>query len=449
MGLSIIVRRPLVKVLVRSKSDRDAVENSLKRYVGGEAEVDSLKGARELSDVERQLRKHADFKGLVVVMFGLENSDVHELSTRFPANYVFYLVPRSKVRNERPHRILQHYLKAKAIFRLNVKWDSENSVYVLSGRGENLEGWHVNPRYDVYMPAKGMVERLASSYGVRPTLVLKKLAGNYSLYSGARLIADMALSEKGSYVRVDKKCFEEVCIADLDHHVSLNKGLLELLEATSVGYLSSFDADYAVVPWSGGKDSTATLILSLKALGRKVIPVFIDTGLEFKETLKYVDDLACQLGVSLLRLKAPIKEAVESGRELPTNKDRWCTHLKVKAAQDYIRQLSKTGRVLMVVGDREAESPSRLSRPATIEHENHVEAAPIKLWSAMHVQLYLASRKVPLNPMYDYGFFRVGCYICPALRSWEISLILEDNRLEYVRGNPLFKVFARERDVPI
>jgi len=56
-------------------------------------------------------------------MFGLENSDVRELSTKFPANYVFYLVPRSKVRDERPHRILQHYLKAKAIFRLSVKWD--------------------------------------------------------------------------------------------------------------------------------------------------------------------------------------------------------------------------------------------------------------------------------------------------------------------------------------
>jgi 3'-phosphoadenosine 5'-phosphosulfate sulfotransferase len=95
----------------------------LKRFVGDEAEVDSLKRARELSDGERQLRKHVDFKGLVIVMFGLESSDTCELSTKFPANYVFYLVPRSKVRNERPHKILQHHLKAKAIFRLSVKWD--------------------------------------------------------------------------------------------------------------------------------------------------------------------------------------------------------------------------------------------------------------------------------------------------------------------------------------
>jgi len=60
--------------------------------------------------------------------------------------------------------------------------------------------------------------------------------------------------------------------------------------------------------------------LSLKTLGRRVIPIFVGAGLEFKETLEYVDDLARQLDVSLLKLKAPIKKAAESGRELPTKK---------------------------------------------------------------------------------------------------------------------------------
>jgi len=447
--LSAIAPRPLIRVLARSKSDKDAVENSLKHFVGSEAEVGSLKGARKPNDAEDQLKNHADFKGLVIVMLGLEDLGLFELSTKFPANFVFYLVPRSKVRNERPHRILRHYLKAKAMFRLNVRWDSENSMYTLLGRGEILEGWRVHPRYDVYMPTKGMVEKLASSYSIRPTLMLKKLAGHYSLYSGEKIVANMMLAEKGYQIKVERASHEEIHVADLNSHASLNKGLLELLEAASVNYLSSFDVDYVVVPWSGGKDSTVTLILSSKALGKKVVPVFVDTGLEFKETLEYVDNLACQLGISLLKLKAPIKEAIESGRELPTNKNRWCTHLKVKATQGYIRQLSKTGKVLMVVGDREAESSSRLNRPATIEHEDHVEAAPIKFWSAMHVQLYLALNKVPLNPMYDYGFFRVGCYICPALRSWEISLIMEDDRLKYIREDPLFKVFAKEREVPV
>jgi hypothetical protein len=184
-------------------------------------------------------------------MLRLEDSGLFELSTRFLANFVFYLVPRSKVRNERPHRILQHYLKAKAMFKLNVKWDSENSAYTLLGRGEALEEWHVHPRYDVYMPTKGMVEKLVSSYGVKPTLMLKKLAGHYSPYSGKKLVADMTLAEKGSQIKVDGASHEGVHVADLNRHAALNKGLMELLEAASVNYLSSFDVDYAIVPWSG------------------------------------------------------------------------------------------------------------------------------------------------------------------------------------------------------
>ena len=115
-------------------------------------------------------------------MLGLKDSGLLALSTKLPANFVFYLVLKSKVRNERPHKILQHYLNAKAMLRPNVKWDSRNSTYTLFGQGEGLEGWRVNPRYDVYIPTKSMVEKLKSSYGVRPTLMLKKLAGHYSLY---------------------------------------------------------------------------------------------------------------------------------------------------------------------------------------------------------------------------------------------------------------------------
>jgi len=91
---------------------------------------------------------------LVIVVLGLEDSGLLTLSTKFPANFVFYLVPKSKVRNERPHKILQHYLNAKAMFGLNVMWNSRNSAYTPFEQGEELEGWHVNPRYDVYISTK-------------------------------------------------------------------------------------------------------------------------------------------------------------------------------------------------------------------------------------------------------------------------------------------------------
>ena len=40
------------------------------------------------------------------------------------------------------------------MFGLNVMWNSRNSAYTLFEQGEELEGWHVNPRYDVYISTK-------------------------------------------------------------------------------------------------------------------------------------------------------------------------------------------------------------------------------------------------------------------------------------------------------
>jgi len=442
--------KPPVKVLVRSKSDADAVKHALKRFLEGELEIDTLKGAREPSAIKDQLKRHIDFKGLIIVMLGLEDKDALKLDGEYPSNFVFHLIPKSKVRNERPHQILRHYLKAKAEFRMRIKWSSQYSAYTLLKAGEDLEDWITNPRFDVYMPSMEMALKLEELCKVRPTLIVKKLGGLHSLYQGARLIADIAFAERGSDIKVERKnSREDIDIASIEEHAELNRAVIEKLEEASLSYLSSFDVDYAVVPWSGGKDSTAALILSLKVFKDKVIPTFIDTGLEFKETLEYVNQLASRLGITPLKLKAPIREIIEAGKPLPTNKNRWCTQLKVKAAKDFIKQLSKKGRVLMVVGDREAESPSRLRRPATITHEDHIEAAPIKQWSALHVQLYLALNKVPVNAMYDYGFFRIGCYICPALRNWEIKLIMEKEELKYIRENALFEIFAKERGMLI
>ncbi|MBW9220322.1 phosphoadenosine phosphosulfate reductase family protein, partial [Methanothermococcus sp. SCGC AD-155-N22] len=51
------------------------------------------------------------------------------------------------------------------------------------------------------------------------------------------------------------------------------------------------------------------------------------------------------------------------------------------------------------------------------------KCAPILHWSAMHVWLYLFKNKAPYNKVYQLGFDRVGCYICPAMELGEIELI--------------------------
>ncbi|MEM1719956.1 MAG: phosphoadenosine phosphosulfate reductase family protein, partial [Desulfurococcaceae archaeon] len=49
-------------------------------------------------------------------------------------------------------------------------------------------------------------------------------------------------------------------------------------------------------------------------------------------------------------------------------------------------------------------------------------ALPIKSWPRLLVQLYLHSREVELNPLYDKGLSRIGCIVCPAMHKYELAL---------------------------
>ena len=439
---------PLVKVIVRAKSDADAVENSISRFLEGEAELDTLRGARTAEDVDRELRRHLGFKGPVVLLLGLQDRAALSLRDKYPPNFIFHLIPKSKVRNERPHRLLLHYLDAKAEYRMRLRWSDERSAYVLGGDGRPLEDWEVNPRFDVYLATEGMARAVEGLGAPRPGLMVKKLGGVHVAYRGPTPIAKLSFSYQGLSVEVERlggpsRPIEELSI---EEHAKLNREELSRLVEASLGFLSGFSADHVVVPWSGGKDSTAALLMAVKAFGGRVTPIFVDTGLEFKETLEYVDDMARRLGIGYVRLRARVREAlVDEGRPLPTHDNRWCTGLKVEAVERYVEELARSGSVLLIVGDREAESDARLYRPAVTRHERYLEVAPLKLWGAIHVQLFLAMEGAPLNPMYELGFFRIGCYICPALRSWEARLMLERPELAYLHGEELFKRFIEHR----
>ncbi len=81
----------------------------------------------------------------------------------------------------------------------------------------------------------------------------------------------------------------------------------------------------AVVSFSGGKDSLATMLLTRDA-GLDLPAFFIDTGLEFPETVKYVYDIAEQYHLKLIVEKAP-EHAFFGNLDYfgPPGRDfRWC-----------------------------------------------------------------------------------------------------------------------------
>ncbi len=184
-----------------------------------------------------------------------------------------------------------------------------------------------------------------------------------------------------------------------------------------------YDREVAV-SFSGGKDSTAATLIALAA-GLRPKLVFVDTGLEFPETRKYVEEFARRHGLELLVEEAGdafwkrLKTFGPPGRDY-----RWCCKvLKLGPTVRLILREFPRG-VLMIVAQRSVESPSRrrtgrLWRNPWVPRQ--ISYSPVQEWPTLLVHLYLMLKGEPTNPWYDMGLDRVGCYLCPSqdLGDWE------------------------------
>lgn len=212
--------------------------------------------------------------------------------------------------------------------------------------------------------------------------------------------------------------------------VELNKAVVEEAAEEARNFIRMIYEKYVApgkvhVAFSGGADSTAVLLLAVEELGaEKVVAVYSDTGLEYPETREYVEKISSMLGVELLVLKpeTPFLEEIRR-RGLMSVENRWCTVLMK------LRPLKKLyenrGVKLYLDGARDYESTLRAKTRRLAENPAlpHVyRALPIKSWPRLLVQLYLYSRGVELNPLYDKGLSRIGCIACPAMHRHELAL---------------------------
>lgn len=118
-----------------------------------------------------------------------------------------------------------------------------------------------------------------------------------------------------------------------------------------------------LVSYSGGKDSQAALIHSIKKYGvNNCEAVFCDTGHENPQTYQHIIETTNQLGVKLITLKSKkynslFDLAKKKGR-FPSQSRRFCTlELKVIPMIDYV--LSHNESLIIIEGIRKNESESR------------------------------------------------------------------------------------------
>jgi cysteine desulfurase/selenocysteine lyase len=193
--------------------------------------------------------------------------------------------------------------------------------------------------------------------------------------------------------------------------VEKNKYHLKNLERNAIRAIKQHlsDRPTANVSFSGGKDSTAVLHIARKAGVTKAF--FIDTGIEFPETIAFVRSQ----GVDVIQKAMDFWNAAEKAG--PPGKDnRWCCKLlKLHPLKLY---LADVGPCVTVQGNRWYESWNRAGLDETSQNPANplqLNISPIRNWRALEVFLYLWWQGLEINPLYDRGLERIGCYLCPAM----------------------------------
>jgi len=449
----------MFRVIVRSGKDADAVRAMLERfYPGWNVEVATLRGARSREEVLRELEAAVDRRRLNVVLLDRESESLVEAVREvLPPNAAVRVVPRSKVRNARLEMLAEEFDRARAMFRLCVEWLGGEETYRLDPATcrANLEEYAVEPQYDLFAVYGGGLRILGEVLGAGVpgdyVLMLRMLGGVHRVYSGSSWIATVRIPDRGLDVSAELRR-GSIPALDFRAQVKANEEVLRVFEEVSLEMIRRYaeNADVVVVPWSGGKDSTLVLYLASKVVPRsRLRAVFADTGLEFPQTLEFAEKASKALGVRVEKVYAGIDRALDGGAPLPRPDNRWCTALKISAVSSYIESLVKEGlRVVVLVGDRDSESESRSLRPPARWEGGALYVAPIKFWGTLHVQLYSLWRGLPSNPLYDFGFYRIGCYICPALRSWELRIVASNRGLlSELLSRKFFAEFLRSKGV--
>jgi len=230
-----------------------------------------------------------------------------------------------------------------------------------------------------------------------------------------------------------------------------------------------------VVSVSGGKDSTATLLLALERLGRENMrAIFCDTGNEHQAVYEYLSYLEQALDIQIDRLKADFSEQIANkrmfiARDKRTRRDkktgrrvRWTNKAKRRA----LSALKPTGNPFLDLCLLKGRFPSRKGQFCTEELKRNMAVAyqidlldagysviswqgirrnesenrrhaklserigprlyafrPLVEWTALDVFDYCAKHRIQPNPLYLQGCNRVGCMPCINVSKEELRTI--------------------------
>ena len=251
---------------------------------------------------------------------------------------------------------------------------------------------------------------------------------------------------KSSFVLSDRKpSIQEAIAANIDHLKALERAALREMKS----YLSRNRLPVNV-SFSGGKDSLACLCLAEKLNSRPEI-IFINTGLEFPETVEYVRETARARRLRLKEIEAESSFFQQINIFGPPAKDyRWCCKTnKLGPMTDFLKKSYPKGCVT-IEGRRIYESFNR-SRIRSVERNPYVPGqttlAPIRSWRALEVMLYIYWKGIEPNPLYQEDLERIGCWLCPAALQSEFHALRATHPRLYQSWTAWLYDWARKNDL--
>ena len=169
-----------------------------------------------------------------------------------------------------------------------------------------------------------------------------------------------------------------------------------------------------IISLSGGKDSTAMLLMMIEKKIKVDHIVFFDTGWEFSEMIEHIDKLEKYIDKEIIRLK-PNKSFDELFKRynFPYFRRRWCTGEKIK----YIKKFSKEYKLNTQWIGFSYDEAKRIKK--TIGY-----CYPLVDWKVTEED----ALKYCLDKGFDWGglykhFDRVNCWCCPLQRLKDLKTL--------------------------
>lgn len=210
--------------------------------------------------------------------------------------------------------------------------------------------------------------------------------------------------------------------------IEANRDRLNYLKEEAFDFVrktaAKFDEEKLVISFSGGKDSTATADVVVKALSNpNLVHIFGNTTLEFPSTVTYAERYRENHPQAIFLFAKNDEQVFYDVCEdigPPARMMRWCCSMfKTGPITRVINSLYRNQQILTFYGIRKSESVSRSKYnrveddSESVKIQQQTVASPIFFWKDIDIWLYLLSEQVDFNEAYRLGYDRVGCWCCP------------------------------------